>query len=68
MLAVKENHDSPAVAPSEETVVDGSYSIARPLYLYTKGEPQGDIKKFLDYCMTEEGQKIVRETGYVPVK
>ncbi|MFC1584754.1 phosphate ABC transporter substrate-binding protein [Fibrobacterota bacterium] len=68
VLKVKSGPDSPAVSPSEATVVDGSYSIARPLHLYTKGEPEGEVKKFLDYCFSPEGQKVVRETGYVPVK
>jgi phosphate transport system substrate-binding protein len=67
-LKVKEKADSPAVAPSSETVVNGSYSIARPLHLYTKGEPQGEIKRFMDFALNKEGQKIVKETGYVPIK
>lgn len=66
-LAVKEDNSSPAVIPSEETVKSGAYSIARPLHLYTKGEPEGTIKEFLDFCLSDAGQKIVRETGYVAV-
>ena len=66
-LQVKDTNDSPAVVPSEKTVSSGEYSIARPLHLYTKGEPTGKIKAFLDFCMSEAGQKIVKETGYVPV-
>ncbi len=66
-LAIKEDADSPAVMPSEKTVKSGEYSIARPLHLYTKGEPQGIIKEFLDFCLSDEGQKIVREMGYVAV-
>ncbi len=66
-LAIKEDDSSLAVIPSEETVKSGEYSIARPLHLYTKGEPEGAIKEFLDFCLSEKGQKIVRETGYVAV-
>ncbi|MBF0429929.1 MAG: phosphate ABC transporter substrate-binding protein [Fibrobacteria bacterium] len=67
-INVKNDAKSPAVKPSEKTVVDGSYSIARPLHLYTKGEPEGITKKFLDYAFSKEGQNIVVETGYVAVK
>jgi len=67
-LMVKESKESPAVVPSEETVSSGDYSIARPLFLYTKGEATGNIKSFLDFCRSPEGQKIVVETGYVPTK
>jgi len=68
MLSVQAKVDAPAIAPSEETVTSGEYSIARPLQLYTKGEPTGAIKDFIDFCKSPEGQKIVVETGYVAVK
>ena len=64
----KAGQDSPAIAPSEATVQAGTYAIARPLYLYTNGEPDGLVKDFINFCLGPEGQKIVRETGYVPVK
>jgi phosphate transport system substrate-binding protein len=68
MISVKENAEAPAIVPSEATVSSGEYSIARPLQLYTKGEPAGVSKDFIDFCLSKEGQKIVVETGYVPVK
>ncbi len=67
MLSVKENKDAPAIAPSEESVKSEEYSIARPLHLYTAGPPSGPIKKFVDFCLSPDGQRIVRETGYVTV-
>lgn len=67
VLAIYETDPAAAIMPSMETVLDGSYSIARGLYLYTKGEPEGAIKKFLDFCLSAEGQEIVKETGYVTV-
>lgn len=67
MLAVKADAEAPPVVPSEETVISGEYSIARPLQLYTNGEATGTIKEFIDFCLSPVGQKIVRETGYVPV-
>jgi phosphate transport system substrate-binding protein len=57
----------PAVIPSIETVLDKSYPIARPLYMYTPGEASAAVKKYLDWIMTDAGQKIVKESGYVPL-
>lgn len=67
MLGVQETADSPVVTPSEATVDSGEYSIARPLHLYTTGKPEGNVKTFLEYVMSPDGQKIVSDTGYVPV-
>jgi phosphate transport system substrate-binding protein len=67
-LEVKKDTSSPGIMPSEETVKSGTYSIARPLYLYTAGAPEGLVKSFLDFVMSEKGQKIVRETGFVTAK
>ncbi len=66
-LKVKADANSPAVAPSVATVVDGSYSISRALQLYTNGEPKGAVKSFMEYAKAAEGQKVVEETGYVPL-
>ncbi|MFH1538851.1 MAG: PstS family phosphate ABC transporter substrate-binding protein [bacterium] len=68
MVGVKTGAGAPAVSPSEETVTDGSYPVARPLHLYTVGEPKGVLKDFVDFTMSEKGQEIVVETGYVAVK
>jgi phosphate transport system substrate-binding protein len=56
------------VMPSEATVNDGSYPLARPLFMYTNGNPKGLAKSFIDYIMSEAGQQIVKEAGFVPVK
>ena len=68
ILGVKDDAEAKAVMPSEETVDSGAYSIARPLHLYTAGDPKGATKEFIDYCQSPEGQKIVRQNGYVMVK
>lgn len=54
-------------APTIENVVNGKYPISRPLFFYTNAEPQGLIKKFVDFCLSKDGQKIVLETDFVPV-
>lgn len=54
--------------PTIENVMYGKYPISRPLYLYTNGEPKGTVKDFIDYALSEQGQKIVVETAFVPIK
>lgn len=68
MIHVKANAESPAVIPSTASVLDGSYPISRPLYLYTNGTAGGDVKNFIDFCLSEDGQKVVTETGYITAK
>ncbi|NDY42386.1 phosphate ABC transporter substrate-binding protein [Dissulfurirhabdus thermomarina] len=67
-VRIRKDAAAPAVAPSEAAVRDGSYPIARPLRFYTNGAPRGLAKAFVDFCLGPEGQRIVRETGYVPVR
>ncbi len=67
VLGVKETPDSEPIHPSAETVVSGEYSIARPLFFYSPGQPAGNVKQFVDFCLSPAGQKIVAETGYVPI-
>jgi phosphate transport system substrate-binding protein len=57
----------PGVEPSVETASSGSYPIARPLFMYTLGEPTGAVKEFVDWTLSEEGQAVVLELGYVPL-
>ena len=64
-LSIRKGQTS--VAPSPITVIDRSYPIARPLYLYTAREPTGQVKAFLDWALAQEGQQIVRDLGFVPV-
>lgn len=59
---------SPYEIPTIENVVKGNYPISRPLLIYTNGQPAGLVKKFVDYSLSVEGQKIVKETDFVPVK
>lgn len=54
------------VAPSVETAIDGTYPIARPLFMYTAGEPQGAIAEYMSWILGPEGQCIILEMGYAP--
>lgn len=56
------------VVPSEETALDGSYPISRPLFMYTPGEPQGAVKEYLDWILSDKGQCIIADKGYAPVR
>ena len=51
-----------------ETALAGSWPVARELYLFTNGEPTGEIKKLMDYMVDpEKGQKAVAEIGFIPL-
>jgi phosphate transport system substrate-binding protein len=58
----------PCVMPTLDAALDGSYSIARPLFMYTNGEPKGEIKKYLDWIMSDVGQCLVLKEGYASVR
>jgi phosphate transport system substrate-binding protein len=68
VVPVKKDDVSAAVMPTHETVLDKTYSIARPLYLYFNGEPADNGKLLLEFILSTDGQKIVEETGYITLK
>jgi len=65
---VKKDAKSPAYAPTAETIKNKTYPISRYLYMYLKSRPTGETKAFIDWILSPEGQKVVVETGYFPVK
>jgi phosphate transport system substrate-binding protein len=67
MLEVAPKPGAPAVAPTVAGVHDGTYPMARSLHLYTIGEPQGAVKQYIDWILSDPGQKVVEDAGYVPV-
>lgn len=56
------------VLGSVETTLNGTYPISRGLYLYSNGEPAGDVAKLVNYILSDAGQKIVAQVDYVPLK
>jgi phosphate transport system substrate-binding protein len=54
-------------APTVENTLNHTYPIARPLFMYTLGEPSGPMKKYIDWIQSQAGQKIVIQSGYVPL-
>jgi phosphate transport system substrate-binding protein len=67
-LCVKKDADTPCVSPSIATAVDRSYPIARPLFMYTAGKPSGNIGKYLEWILSDEGQCIILAKGYAPAR
>ena len=67
MLHIKDQANSPEISPSVASVQNDSYSLARPLHFYTNGALNGAAKEFVEFVLSKEGQKIVLESGYVPV-
>jgi phosphate transport system substrate-binding protein len=67
-VSIAQDAKSPYVSPTIENVISGAYPISRPLFLYTNGNPAGITQKFVEYALSEEGQKTVLQTDFVPVK
>ena len=58
---------APAVAPSEETVADGSYPLSRKLFLYHAANAPERVTAFVDWSLTPEAQALVTRVGYFPL-
>lgn len=56
------------VEPTEENVRNGKYPLWRYLFMYTRGNPTGAVKDFIDWVRGPEGQAIVTQVGYYPIK
>lgn len=67
VVAVAKDDNSPYVLPSVGTAADGSYPLSRYLYMYTAGQPDGAIARYLDWIRGPDGQAIVSLLGFVPL-
>ncbi|EST38749.1 hypothetical protein N566_05720 [Streptomycetaceae bacterium MP113-05] len=56
------------VSSASAHVASGEYPMARPLFFLTDGEPQGQVKKFIDYVLSDSGQKLLTEHGYLTLE
>ena len=69
ILKVKKDAASPAITPGEgDRARTARYPLARPLFFYLRNKATGDIKAFIDWVLSPEGQAIVEKVGYYPVK
>ncbi|MDH3760864.1 MAG: PstS family phosphate ABC transporter substrate-binding protein [Gammaproteobacteria bacterium] len=68
LACVARDEGKSCVSPSVVTASDRSYPIARPLFMYTNGKPQGEIKEYMDWILSDAGQCILKNKGYAPVR
>lgn len=67
-LNIKTSEGSPAIEPTEENVVKGTYPIWRYLYVYVNPDlDKGEIETYLAWVRSDEGQKVVKDVGYFPL-
>jgi phosphate transport system substrate-binding protein len=57
-----------SVSPTPETILSGEYPLSRALFMYTNGEATGLTKEFIDFILSDQGQKVVSTVGYIPLK
>ena len=67
VLKISKKTGDTAVAPSIETTLDKTYPISRPMFMYTAGDPAEHTKKYIDWVLSDSGQSILKENGYVPL-
>ena len=68
LCKVKRDANGPAYLPTAETIKSGDYPITRYLYMYLRNRPTGETKKYIDWILSPEGQKLVIDMGYFPVR
>jgi phosphate transport system substrate-binding protein len=68
MPCVKKEPDGACVTPTVATAADGRYPVARPLLMYTAGEPAGVTKQYLDWILSDAGQCIILDKGYASIR
>lgn len=66
MLCISKKKGEPCVEPNMTNAANRTYPIARPLLMYTDGEPTGSAKAYLDWILSDEGQCIIHGKGYAP--
>lgn len=67
MPPISKEAGQPAVEPNMANAISGAYPIARPLFMYTNGEPAGDLKGYLDWIKSDAGQCVIRNVGFAPL-
>lgn len=66
-VPVRKDAASPAIEPTVDNITKGVYPISRELYWFFNGVPSGDMKSFLNWALSDDGQKVAQETDYVPL-
>ena len=68
MVGIAIHEGSQIIQPTLDNVRNGYFPIARNLNLVTAGKPVGEVKQFIDYLLSEEGQQLVADSGYIPIR
>ena len=68
LACISKQDGASCVTPSVATASDRSYPIARPLFMYTNGQPKGAIKEYMDWILSDAGQCILKKKGYAPAR
>ena len=68
VIKIKKDAATAGIAPSDVTVKNGTYPLSRPLFFYLRTKPADEIKAFVDWVLSAEGQAVVLKVGYFPVK
>lgn len=66
-ISVSYDQGKTFILPSILTAKDKSYPVSRPLYYYFPLDKEASVKPFIDYILSNEGQTLVQEVGYVPL-
>ena len=56
------------IYPSNETIANESYPFTNNFYAVTNGQPKGNAKLLIDWILTDEGQYLIKQTGYAPLR
>lgn len=68
VLKIKQMENSPAVFPTQpDGLLNDRYPLVRPLFQYTDGQPEGQLRDFILFGLGAAGQQIVQENGYFPL-
>ncbi len=67
IISIAADSDLEFIPPTVETASEGSYPLARNLFMYTAGEPSGDLADYLAWILSADGQEIVARLGFVPL-
>jgi phosphate transport system substrate-binding protein len=68
LACIAKKEGGACVNPSIHSASDGSYPIARPLYMYSEASDSGPVKDYLNWILSDEGQCIIKNKGYAPVR
>jgi len=67
-VKIKKDAGSVAYAPTVENMKAGDYPLSRFLYIYVKNKPTGRMKEYIDWILSDEGQAVVSQVGYFPIR